>query len=366
MTMMPGPVEQASGESIEEIEQTGLAAALSGKVVLLPRPTAGPAPSSIQTVAKLWAKLGLVGSGDPLVADRRTMGPSCDMSAPSKEAHGQVWTSVIEPPRGNFDWRLTELLASRDLIRLFVWRDFIALYKQTILGPLWHVVQPVLTTLTYTLVFGLMVRIPTGESPPFLFYLTGNVLWSFFSLCLTKTSSTFLANTALLGKVYFHRLVIPVSMVLSAGLALGIQAIVLLVAWVSFLAGGANVHPTGWLLAVPLAVALLGAYALGGGILVAALTTRYRDLGLLVAFGTQLLMFATPVLYPITVVPERLRWLVWLNPLSAPIELIRAGLLGAGTVAPVPIVASCFLLPLVLLLALALFSRVDRTFMDTI
>ena len=277
-----------------------------------------------------------------------------------------AWTTVIGPSGGALDWRLSELWAGRELIALFVWRDFIALYKQTILGPLWHILQPLLTTLTYTLVFGAMVGIPTDNTPPFLFYLAGNLLWSLFAACLTKTATTLIANAALLGKVYFHRLVLPLSIVASAMLAFSIQAAVFLAVWLAYLARGSAIHPSPWLVAVPLAVLVVVGYGLCGGVIVSALTTRYRDVGVLVSFGAQLLMFATPVLYPASAVPPHLRWIIWLNPLASPLEVFRSGLLGAGTATVPQFAGSCLLLPPVLFVALVLFSRVDRNFMDTV
>jgi lipopolysaccharide transport system permease protein len=287
-------------------------------------------------------------------------------SAAQAQPPDSEWSTVIGPHGGTFDWKLGELWKCRDLISLFVWRDFVALYKQTILGPAWHVIQPLLTTLTYTIIFGKITHLSTNGCPPFLFYLAGNVLWNFFASCLTKTAGTFVANAGLMGKVYFHRLAIPISTVLSTLISFGIQFALFLCFWCFYLLYGANVHPGAWMFAAPLAVLMVAGYALGGGIIVSALTTRYRDLAMLVAFGVQLLMFVTPVIYPVSAVPEKYRWLVSLNPLSPVFEVFRSGFLGNGAVNLAQLAVSFLGMLAVLLVGLMLFSRVEKTFMDTV
>lgn len=278
----------------------------------------------------------------------------------------QQWTLVIGPHQGCLDWRLRELWSCRDLISLLVWRDFVALYKQTILGPAWHVIQPLLTTLTFSIVFGNIARLPTDGHPVFLFYLSGNVLWNFFASCLTKTANTFVGNAGLLGKVYFHRLAIPIATVLSTLISFGIQFAVFLVAWLLYLWAGANVSPNWWILASPLAVLAAAGFALSAGIAVSALTTRYRDLSMLVTFGVQLLMFATPVIYPMSMVPEKYRWIVWLNPMSPVVEAFRAGFLGGGSVSLGSLAFSFGCMIAMSVASLMLFFRVERSFMDTV
>jgi lipopolysaccharide transport system permease protein len=277
-----------------------------------------------------------------------------------------AWTVIIGPHRGAFDWKLGELWRCRDLISLFVWRDFVALYKQTILGPAWHIIQPLMTTLTFTIIFGKIARLPTDQCPPFLFYMAGNVLWSFFAGCLTKTASTFVSNAGLMGKVYFHRLAIPIATVLSTSISFCIQFALFLGFWIFFLLTGAHVEPNAAMLAAPLAVFMVAGYALGGGIIVSALTTKYRDLAMLVSFGVQLLMFLTPIIYPVSAVPEKYRWLVSLNPLSPIFEVFRSGFLGGGTVSLVQLGISFVVMIGVFVVGLMLFSRVEKTFMDTV
>jgi homopolymeric O-antigen transport system permease protein len=276
------------------------------------------------------------------------------------------WTAIIGPHRGALDWKLAELWRCRDLISLLVWRDFVALYKQTVLGPTWHIVQPLLTTATFTIIFGKVAALPTNESPPFIFYLAGTVLWSFFSSCFTKTANTFLANAHLMGKVYFHRMAIPISTVLSTLISFGIQFALFLVFLLSYWFMGAHVQPNTWILAAPFCVFLAAGYALGAGIIISALTTRYRDLAMLITFGVQLVMFFTPVIYSVSAVPERYRWIVALNPLSPIFEAFRSGFLGGGSVTVPQLAASLGVMTGILVVGLMLFSLAEKTFADTV
>jgi lipopolysaccharide transport system permease protein len=276
------------------------------------------------------------------------------------------WTTTITPHQGWLDWRLAQLWRNRDLIMIFVWRDFVAAYKQTILGPTWHIIQPLLTTITFTIIFGRVARLPTDGMPPFLFYLAGTVLWNYFSSTLIRTSNTFVANAYLLGKVYFHRLVIPVSIVISNLISFGIQVVIFLVFLGFYRFSNANIHFTSAAFFSPLLLLMLAGYGLGGGIIVSALTTRYRDLANLVNFGVQLLMYATPVIYPTSWVPERFRLLTILNPLTPIIEGFRLGFLGAGTMDFVQLAASLGFMIALLAIGLMLFTHIERTFMDTV
>lgn len=276
------------------------------------------------------------------------------------------WTNVITPHRGWLDWRLKQLWRYRDLVMLFVWRDFVSAYKQTVLGPAWHVIQPLLTTLLFTVIFGRVARLSTDGVPPFLFYLLGLVAWGFFASNLGKTASTFVGNAHLLGKVYFHRLAVPISVTISNLVTFAIQFVIFLIilAWHWITSG--QVHINGWIAATPLFLLMLGGYSLGSGIIVSALTTRYRDLANLVAFGVQLLMYATPVIYPASSVPQRYRWIVELNPLTPVLEGLRVGFLGAGTLDLNHLAISFGVMVLVLAVGLMLFTHVERIFMDTV
>lgn len=276
------------------------------------------------------------------------------------------WTTIITPHRGWFDWRLRLLWRYRDLVELFVWRDFTALYKQTILGPAWHVLQPLLTTLTFTVVFGTVARLPTDGVPPFLFYLIGTVVWTYFSTTLTLTSTAFVNNANLVSKVYFHRMALPISISISNLISFGIQFVIFLVVLAYHLLSGTGIQPTTWVLVSPLLLLLLAGYGLGGGIIVSALTTRYRDLAKLVTLLVQMGMFLTPVLYPLSMVPAGMRPLVAWNPLTPVLEGFRVAFLGVGTVSFEALAVSTAGMVVVLVIGLSLFTHVERTFMDTL
>ena len=242
-----------------------------------------------------------------------------------------AWTTVIRPHRGWLDLRLGELWQARELVGIFVWRDFVSIYKQTILGPLWHIIQPLLTTLVFTVIFGNVARLPTDGLPPFLFYLSGTVIWGYFARCVTSTSSTFTANAGLFGKVYFLRLAVPVAILLSNLISFAIQFATFLGFLAFFWFVGADAQPNGSIVLIPLLLFLMAGFGLALGLIVSSLTTRYRDLQQLVGFGVQLLMYATPVLYPISFVPDRYRLLIQANPLTPIIEAFRYAFLGAGS-----------------------------------
>ncbi|HVF39494.1 MAG TPA: ABC transporter permease, partial [Gemmatimonadaceae bacterium] len=242
------------------------------------------------------------------------------------------WDTVITPKAGWFDWRLGEMWNHRDLLWLLVRRDFVTVHKQTILGPLWHIVNPLLTALMFSLIFGRVVRIPTDGLPPILFYMAGTVAWNYFIACFFKTNNSLAGNASLFGKVYFHRLTVPVSAVLSSLISFAIQCGIFAVMALIFSLRGAPIRPNAWLFALPLLVALLAGYGLALGLIASALTTRYRDLGQLFGFVTQLLMFATPIIYPLSYVNEQYRWLIRANPLASIMETFRFATLGRGTI----------------------------------
>lgn len=279
---------------------------------------------------------------------------------------GDSWTTRITPHRGWFDWRLKQLWRYSDLIGLFVWRDFVSAYKQTVLGPAWHIIQPLLTTLMFTVIFSKVARLPTGGAPPFLFYLLGTVAWGYFANNLTNISSTFLRNSHLLGKVYFHRMVIPISIAISNLITFGIQISIFFVSFAFYYFSGAKLQMTSWILFTPLFLLMLAGFGLGGGIIVSALTTRYRDLANLVGFGVQLGMYATPVIYPISAMPHRYEWIIRLNPLSPVLEGFRAAFLGAGDVDLTHLGISFVAMIGLIAVGMMLFTHVERTFMDTV
>jgi lipopolysaccharide transport system permease protein len=273
---------------------------------------------------------------------------------------------VIRAKTGWFELHLADLWRYRDLVMLFVRRDFVAQYKQTILGPLWFILQPLLTTLTFTVIFGNIAKLSTDGLPKILFYLSGVTAWSYFADCLTKTSETFNANANMFGKVYFPRLAVPVSIVISNLIRVGIQLGLFLGFYFYFLARGTAIHPNQALLLLPVLVLLMAALGLGSGIIVSSLTTRYRDLRLLVTFGVQLLMYSTPVILPLSELPERYRWIMLANPMTPVIETFRYAFLGSGSFSWSYLGLSAAVAGAVLAVGVLLFNHVERTFMDTV
>ena len=273
---------------------------------------------------------------------------------------------VIEPKGRIFDLKLKELWHYRDLVYLFVWRDFVAQYKQTVLGPVWHLIQPLITTVVFTVVFGKIAAIPTDGVPPFLFYMVGTMLWAYFSGVFGSTSSTFTSNAGLFGKVYFPRLAVPVATLFSRliGFALHMTFFLCFLAW--YLYQGAQVQPNTWVLISPLLMLMMAALALGLGVIVSAFTTRYRDLTVVVGFGTQLLMFVTPIVYPLSSVPPAYQGWMALNPMTAIVETFRHAFLGTGTVDLAMLGTSALSIAVILLLGVLTFTHVERTFMDTV
>lgn len=276
------------------------------------------------------------------------------------------WTLVIRPQRGLFDLRLGELWSYRDLIWLFVRRDFVSVYKQTILGPLWYLIQPVLTSVIFTLIFGRIAGLSTDGLPQFLFYMSGTVVWTYFADCLTKTSNTFITNAQLFGKVYFPRLAVPVSILVSNLIAFLIQFLLFLGFTLYFWLQGAHIQPNLWALFTPVLIVMMAGLGLGFGIIVSSLTTRYRDLRFLVTFGVQLWMYVTPVIYPVSAIPARFRPLIALNPLTSIVETFRYAFLGSGTVNALNLLYSAGFMLAVLVIGVLLFNRIEATFMDTV
>jgi len=277
-----------------------------------------------------------------------------------------TWTTIISPRTGWFDIDLREIWQYRDLTMLFVKRDFVAFYKQTILGPLWFFLQPFFTTVVFTVVFGNIAKIPTDGVPPMLFYLAGTVAWTYFSTCLTKTSDTFITNANMFGKVYFPRLVVPLSVVITNMITFGLQFLFFLGFIAYFSIVGASIHLSWYVLLLPVLLLMMAALGLGMGIIVSAMTTKYRDLRFVVQFGVQLFMYATPVVYPLSVVsPKYLPWLL-ANPMTPIVETFRFAFLGSGMFSWMHmLVSGCTILG-ILVVGVILFSRVEKTFMDTV
>ena len=280
------------------------------------------------------------------------------MSAQQQEE----WSQVLEPTQSMFRFNLRELWRYRDLISLFVRRDFIAVYKQTILGPLWHLIQPIFTTAVYVM-FGGLAKIETDDIPRVVFCLTGVVLWNYFSSCLTKTASTFTSNANIFGKVYFPRLTVPISIIISNLMSFFIQLLLLLPVLIIY---HSAVHLNIYLLAVPVVIFVLAMMGLGAGLLVSSLTIKYRDLTYLVTFGVQLAVYATPIIYPLSKLSGKALMVAQLNPVSSLVELFRFGLFGKGTFTPESILYSTVFSVVLLVFGLLMFNRVERDFMDTV
>ena len=282
------------------------------------------------------------------------------------QAQDQDWDLIIEPRRAWWDLRLGQVWHYRDLIMLFVWRDFVSTYKQTILGPLWYLIQPIITTLVFTVIFGNIANLPTDGLPHFLFYMSGTVIWTYFSGCLKKTSNTFAANAGLFGKVYFPRLAIPIADLISNLITFAIQFALFLAFLAYFMLSGSDVRVTTWALLLPVLVFLMAGLGLGFGIIVSSLTTKYRDLRYLVGFGMQLWMYATPVIYPASTIPEELQWVLNVNPIAPVVEAFRYAFLGAGSPSWGGLAYSFAFMLAVFTIGVLIFNRVESTFMDTV
>lgn len=284
-----------------------------------------------------------------------------------KEQTDEYWDIIINPKSNWFELKLNDVWKFRDLIFMFIKRDFISQYKQTILGPIWFIIQPLITTLTYMIVFGSIANLSTDGQPRILFYMSGILFWNYFSTSFLRTSETFSANAGMFGKVYFPRLTVPIASVLSSFISFFIQFALLIIILVIYMANGYNPEWSISILLVPFLMVLMAAQALGFGIIISSMTTKYRDLKYLVTFGVQLLMYATPVVYPLSIVTDsRLLFLLKLNPITPLIETFRYALLGSGAFSWEAIAYSTLASCVVLLCGIVLFNKVEKTFMDTI
>lgn len=279
----------------------------------------------------------------------------------------QKYHSHISSKHKWFDLKLKEVWQYKDLILLFTKRSFVLTYKQTILGPAWLFINPLFTSVIYTFVFGGIAQMSTDDVPQILFYLTGTALWSYFSTCLTQNANTFTANAGVFGKVYFPRLTTPISNIISAIIKFGIQMILVVVVLVYFLFTG-DVHPN-WInmLWIPVILIHLGVMGMGTGLIISSLTTKYRDLTMLVSFGVSLLMYATPVVYPLSQLGDGwMKQILMINPVTMPMELFKNGILGKGEVIPIYMIISVAFTVVVAIFGIMVFNKVERNFMDTV
>lgn len=284
----------------------------------------------------------------------------------SENNHNEEWDLVIKGRTSLFDLNFGDLWRYRDLLLMFVKRDFVSFYKQTVLGPLWFFIQPVFTTIVFSFVFGNLAGISTDGLPKYLFYLSGITAWNYFSECLTKTSTVFKDNTNIFGKVYFPRLIMPLSIVVSNLVRFAVQLMLLLIMMAYFGIQGADFHVTSAIFFFPILVLLMALLGLGTGLIITAMTTKYRDLTFLVTFGVQLLMYGTTVIYPLSAAPAGYKRIIELNPMTGIIEAFRYAFLGKGEFTASSIGYSAAVTLIVLFLGIIIFNKTERNFVDTI
>ncbi len=277
----------------------------------------------------------------------------------------QNWTTIIKPKTDLFDLRLKELWEYKDLVILFVKRDFKTMYKQTILGPLWIVINPLLTTFIQMLVFGGIAKLSTDGTPQFIFYLAGNAIWLYFSTSFTKTANTFINNSAVFGKVYFPRLVSPISVTISGLVTFCVQFVIFIIGILYYTSQGV-VHPNFYILLLPILLLEIAMLSLGCGIIISSLTTKYRDLSVLVTFGVQLWMYGSAIIFPVSSLSPKLASILMLNPVVPVVETFRYAFTGNGTFSLTYLIISFFITIVILIIGILVFNRVEKTFMDTI
>jgi lipopolysaccharide transport system permease protein len=282
------------------------------------------------------------------------------------ENNQDKWDLVIEPKSNLFSLGLDKVWKYRDLLVLLVRRDFVSFYKQTILGPIWFFIQPLFTTITFTFIFGQLAGISTDGLPQPLFYMVGITFWNYFSESLNKTSTVFKDNASIFGKVYFPRLIMPLSIVISNLVKFGIQTVLLVILMLYYLYKGAHFTPTIYLFLLPVIIILMASLGLGLGMIITAMTNKYRDLAFLVVFGVQLLMYATPVIYPLSTVSINYKWIIALNPMTQIIEISRLAILGKGEFSIHTFTYTILITGLILLSGTIIFNKVEKTFIDKV
>lgn len=275
------------------------------------------------------------------------------------------WDTIIESKTSLFSVNFKELWHYRDLLVLFVRRDFVTVYKQTILGPLWFFIQPILTTITFTIIFGNVAKLSTDGVPMLVFYMAGITLWSYFSTCLTAVSSVFNTNASIFGKVYFPRLIMPLTIVISNLIKFGIQFLLFL-GFVVYYTFEDKIQPNIWVVATPYVIVLMALTAMGVGLILSSMTTKYKDLNMLIVFGIQLFMYATPVIYPSSSIPQEYVWIAKLNPLANLFDYIRYAYLGAGNFSIDYFIYPSIFAIVILFAGIVVFNKVQKTFMDTV
>jgi len=278
----------------------------------------------------------------------------------------EEWTEIIEPKTNLLDLGLKEVWRYRDLVMLFVRRDFVSTYKQTILGPIWFFIQPLLTTITFIIIFGRVAQLSTDGLPMLAFYLAGITIWNYFAQTLTSTSTVFTSNAQMFGKVYFPRLTMPISIVISNLVRFLIQFSLFFIVWIYYLVQGSEIQPNWLIVITPVLIIIMALLSLGLGMIFSAMTTKYRDLAMLLTFGVQLLMYATPVIYPLSSIPDKYKWLVLANPMSSIVEAFRFAFLGSGTFNWIYLGYSLVVTVMILFIGTIIFNRVQKSFTDTV
>lgn len=276
------------------------------------------------------------------------------------------WDLEIKPQDSLINLHLTDVWNYRDLLWLLVRRDFVSFYKQTVFGPLWFFIQPIFTTILFTLIFNRMGGFSTDGIPAPLFYMCGTIAWNYFADCITKTSTVFRDNANIFGKVYFPRLIMPLSIVCSNLVRFSIQFILFLILWVYYMFKGANVQPNAFIFLFPVIIVMMALLGLGLGLIITAMTTKYRDLAFVVTFGVQLLMYATPIIYPLSFIPLKYRNIIALNPLTGLVETFRYSFLGTGHFYPGAFTYSMVATIVILITGLVIFNKVEKNFIDTV
>ncbi|GGF08396.1 lipopolysaccharide transport system permease protein [Chishuiella changwenlii] len=276
------------------------------------------------------------------------------------------WTQVIESKHNLFSLNLKEVWNYKDLVYMLVKRDFVTSFKQTVLGPIWFFINPIFTTIIYVVIFGNVANLSTDGSPKFAFYLAGVTLWNYFSTCLMGTSSVFKTNATIFGKVYFPRLVMPLSVVISNLMRFAVQFVLFIAVVVYYYFTEGNVHPNIWILATPFLILLMAGFAMGMGMIFSSMTTKYQDVSMLLGFGISLFMYATPVIIPISSFPEKLKFIAELNPLTGIFECFKYGYLGTGDFSEGMLIYSTLFTIIIVAIGTVIFTKVEKSFMDTV
>lgn len=282
-----------------------------------------------------------------------------------KDNQSEDWDLIIKGQSSLFDVNFKDLWHYRDLLFLFVKRDFVTVYKQTILGPLWFFIQPLLTTITFTIVFGVVAQLNTDGAPKIIFYMAGITLWNYFSTCLTTVAGVFTTNASIFGKVYFPRLIMPLTIVISNLMKFGVQFLLFL-GFVSYFALRGQIHPNIYIALTPYIIILMALISMGIGLILTAMTTKYKDLTQLIAFGIQLFMYVTPVIYSSTSIPENYRWMVDLNPLVSLFDYMRFAYLGIGEFSIISLIYPTIFSLVSLTIGILVFNKSQKTFIDTV